>query len=114
MGEMFIMSVKWTKKPDPYITFWGPDDSGYLWPIEEAGRYTEDHVRINMGYYHDGSRTLAVPVAAVLKHAVAADPEWMDRRTNLTAVPRSKLRVLMAAALAWAPNYPHPTAQAEG
>ena len=36
------------------LCFWRPNDAGYTNDFQQAGRYTEEQVRANMSYYHNG------------------------------------------------------------
>lgn len=46
--KQYIISLKRTKKEEPYITLWRPNDRGYCWFKDLAGVYTE----IEEGYHH--------------------------------------------------------------
>ncbi|MFZ6813592.1 hypothetical protein ACO0K3_03925 [Undibacterium sp. Rencai35W] len=50
----YIVSVKHTSRLDKYITLWRPDDKGYCYRTEVAGKYTESQVAAHQGYYHTG------------------------------------------------------------
>jgi hypothetical protein len=65
MKEFYIISLKWTKRGDMYITFWRPDDSGYAYPLSWSGKYSESRVMANPGYYNNGHSTIAVPCLVV-------------------------------------------------
>jgi hypothetical protein len=65
MTEFYIVSLKWTKRDNKYITFWRDDDSGYSYPLSWSGRYPEARVMSNLGYYNNGDSTIAVPCSVV-------------------------------------------------
>jgi hypothetical protein len=41
--KYYIVSVKHTKKSEPYITLWRQNDAGYCWFKDMAGTYDEIH-----------------------------------------------------------------------
>lgn len=90
-----IVSVKWTTKPDPCVTFWRSNDAGYCWRFEEAGIYDESRVLGNLSYYNNGDGALAVPY----EKAAAFVTELSDNGRPFQGVPRSKLRSLKNRAL---------------
>ncbi len=57
----YILSLKWTREVP---TWWGPNDGGYVWALEDAGRYSRQQVEANQSYYNDGIDTMAIPVEA--------------------------------------------------
>ena len=59
----YILSLKWTRGDQ--VTWWGPDNIGYVRNLEQAGVYTEDQVRARPDYYDNRDSTVAVPVEAV-------------------------------------------------
>ena len=65
MTELIVISVKHTKRRHKAITLWRPDDRGYCWTLERAGRYEEQRVLEHLGYYNSGSSDIAVPLALV-------------------------------------------------
>ena len=69
--DYFIVSLKWTRKGDPYITFWRADNAGYVWPLSRAGRYTKAAVEAEPDYHNNGIDTFAVPVDAAIAMGVA-------------------------------------------
>jgi hypothetical protein len=65
MREFYILSLKWTRTKDNLLTWWGPNDSGYVFRLECAGRYSAEQVEANRTYYDSGEHTLAIPCEAV-------------------------------------------------
>lgn len=61
MTEFYVVSLKHTKRSEPYITLWRENDRGYTLYPECAGKYSEEQIRDRLGYYDDGDRTMAVP-----------------------------------------------------
>lgn len=53
--EYYLVSLKWTKINEPYITFWGTNNSGYRYFKNEIGIYNA----IKKGY-HDSDNTYPV------------------------------------------------------
>ena len=78
MSEFYIVSVKWSRRTDKYITFWRPDDKGYAYPLSWSGKYSADNVMAHLGYYNNGDDTIAVPVEIVDPLSVAPEPGWID------------------------------------
>jgi len=58
--EYIVISVKHTKRTDPYITLWNPEDEGYCFRIEAAGRYDQGRILANISYYNSGCDSVAV------------------------------------------------------
>ena len=58
-----VLSLKWSR--GGILTWWGPDDNGYVTDIDDAGRYTRVQVEKKENYYNDGRDTRAVPVTDV-------------------------------------------------
>jgi len=67
MIDYFILSLKWTR--GDYCVWWGPENSGYVGSLSDAGRYTEAQIAAEPNYYNDGKDTLAVPCEEALKVA---------------------------------------------
>lgn len=76
--EYFIVSVKWTERKNPYITLWGPNDSGYRARVGTSGRYAKSEVMKNLSYYNNSYHTLAVPCDLLEGFAVDITPGWID------------------------------------
>ncbi len=70
MSGFYILSVKWTKRSDGLITWWGPNDNGYRYRLEESGVYTQEQIDAMPHYYHNGTDTIAAPVDVVAALAV--------------------------------------------
>ena len=58
--EYYIISLKWSVRSD-HIVFWGPNNDGYTIDLDLAGKYTQEQIDNNRGFYDDGKATLAVP-----------------------------------------------------
>ncbi|MCP1651552.1 DUF4406 domain-containing protein [Pseudomonas nitroreducens] len=65
MNEFIVISVKHTKRRHKAITLWRPDDRGYCWTLERAGRYAEARVLEHLSYYNSGCTNIAVPLTLV-------------------------------------------------
>lgn len=70
MADYYILSLRWTRTGEECVTWWGPNNSGYVISLENAGRYSEDLVRSMPGYYDNRETTLAVPCEVAEKHAL--------------------------------------------
>lgn len=64
MDEFFVFSLKWSD--GMMATWWKPNDSGYTYDLDKAGRYSREAVENKANYYNDGETTLAIPVDKVL------------------------------------------------
>jgi hypothetical protein len=78
VSYFYIVSLKHSHKRHRYITFWRPDDKGYCWALEWAGRYERDNVMAHLGYYNDGCGNIAVPCDVVDVLTVAPTPGDID------------------------------------
>jgi hypothetical protein len=68
MSDYYILSLKWTRSGEECVTWWGPDNSGYVESIDKAGRYSEARVRANPSYYDNRTSTLAIPCEVAEKY----------------------------------------------
>lgn len=85
--EYYIVSLKYPSHP---MTFWGPNNNGYTWWLEHAGRYTHSQVMGELSYYNDGVNTMAVPCEVIdeQKRTVVPDHAIHEfRRRRLQAEP---------------------------
>lgn len=76
--EYFILSVGHTQRNNPYIILWAENDAGYRGRIETAGRYTESHVKSQLGYYNDGCNSVAVPCDVAERLSFPVRPGFFD------------------------------------
>lgn len=102
----YILSLKWTRKREPYVSFWRPNNAGYCWPLEWAGVYTSEQIADAPRYYNDGENTLAVPVGVVegltvIDHKGKADPvsRLTGQRGRCVPFTAKNMGILRAAAL---------------
>jgi hypothetical protein len=65
MPDFIVISLKHTFRRHKAITLWRPDDRGYCWLLERAGRYPESRVMEHLGYYNSGNDDIAVPLELV-------------------------------------------------
>lgn len=70
MSEHYILSLKWTRTNEECVTWWGPDNSGYVISLANAGRYSEERVRSAPDYYDNREHTLAVRCEVADRHAL--------------------------------------------
>jgi hypothetical protein len=68
--DCFVLSLTHTLREHRYITLWRPENCGYTWALSDAGRYPQDHVLGQLGYYNSGE-SIAVP-CSVLEHLAVA------------------------------------------
>ena len=55
-----LLSLKKTSADDEYIYFWGHDNRGYTFNLNDAGYYADDVIRADLEHYNNGD-TIAVP-----------------------------------------------------
>jgi hypothetical protein len=84
----YVVSVHHTKRDDPYLLLWNPDDKGYCHRIEIAGRYPQSHIAAHLDYYHNGDRSIAVKCEVIDAMAVQSAPGYLD--TPGFVAPNSK------------------------
>jgi hypothetical protein len=53
----YILSLKHTKIDDAFMTLWRPDNSGYCWGLEAAGKYEKP-----VHDYHDNETNQPIPI----------------------------------------------------
>ncbi|MBX9497790.1 hypothetical protein J8Z86_17090 [Yersinia enterocolitica] len=59
--EYFVISLNHNQRSDSYVILWAENDSGYRGRIESAGRYSEEKILSNLGYYNCGCSAIAIP-----------------------------------------------------
>lgn len=69
----YLISLKHTAKNDDFITFWRPNDRGYTYYQEAAGKYTE----IEEGY-HQSENTIPIEVSKI-EHLFVDSPSNYDK-----------------------------------
>jgi hypothetical protein len=73
-----IISVKHTKKDDPYILLWNPENKGYCYRQKVAGRYSEAELNEHPNYYNNGHSTLAVDETVLSELWEQSELGWLD------------------------------------
>ena len=56
----YILSLKHSPGYKGKALWWGPDNSGYVEDLEQAGLYTREQIEEKRDYYDDGYTTLPV------------------------------------------------------
>lgn len=84
-AEFYILSLKWTRTNEECVTWWGPDNRGYVLSLDQAGRYSAERVAAAPGYYDNKESTLAVPCEIADKHAIrVVHSDALDRVVSET------------------------------
>ena len=73
--EYYIFSFKHTNKKDKYFTLWRPNNKGYCYPLQAAGRYTE---LINGYHCNDYGENIAVPLNEIPSRFIELDQEGRE------------------------------------
>lgn len=81
MSEFIVISIKHTQRQHKAITLWRPDDRGYCWTLDRAGRYAEAQVMEHLGYYNTGHDDIAVPLELVGQ--LACDVEYDTKESGI-------------------------------
>jgi hypothetical protein len=77
----YVLSLKWSRNKD-HLVWWCPNDSGYTYQLERAGKYTAAQIAAHPASYDNGDETLAVPVEAADAMAVRVvhGDRWRELR----------------------------------
>lgn len=102
----YIASLRHTRKADDFITFWRADNAGYAWPLQWAGQYNRASVEAEMDYYHNGDRSIAVPVGVVSSLAVPPASGKVDGDTGPVVMNTAENWKALIAAMICAPAIP--------
>jgi hypothetical protein len=95
----YIVSLKHTKRTDPFVTLWREDCAGYAWPLPWAGAYTAADIQVHV--ISDDSN-IAVPKRLVEELSSVSRPGQIESE-DIYPVIRNTARniaILKAAALA--------------
>ena len=104
MRQYIVISLKHTHRRHKAITLWRPDDKGYCWPLERAGRYAESGVLEHLGYYNSGCSNIAVPYELVKRLAV--DTEYDTKEFGICLPNNAKTWKQLLASVIRKPDYP--------
>lgn len=69
MSEYYILSLSWSRSGEECLTWWGPNNSGYVIGLDNAGRYSEELVSGARAYYDNRETTLAIPCEIADRYA---------------------------------------------
>jgi len=70
----YVISVNHTRREDRYVLLWRPDDKGYTFRTSTAGRYPQERILTNLGYYNTGCAAIAVPADVIDPLTVMTTP----------------------------------------
>lgn len=104
--QFFVVDVRhgWTNQArHPFATFWGPDNCGYVYSLDRAGRYTREALDPGYHYKHVYGSLRALeryPVPCALVESVAVSvPEHLRERWRDVSGPviinEGRLRTLL-------------------
>jgi DNA-directed RNA polymerase subunit RPC12/RpoP len=98
-GAYLILSLKWSDGLDK-LNWWGPNNSGYAYDIDKAGRYTAEQVTAKPHYYDNDDTTRAVPIDDVyggkcgtVQRIVAASFRYPRERYDCHTCGREVVRI---------------------
>lgn len=95
--DCYIVNLSHTQRSHRYLTIWRPDNRGYCWPLNWAGRYPLETVKEHLGYYNDGLNNVAVPCEVLERIAVAPTPGHIDNDAGpVVANTRANWRLILA------------------
>lgn len=97
--EYLLWSPKHTHSSHCFMTFWGPNNAGYVFRMDWAGRYAEADVAAAPSYYDSGYGAVAVPAEFVLARAVPSMEESGEALRVLNT-PAMRQKIIRAAARA--------------
>lgn len=107
--EVFIVSVKHTRRFHRYVTLWRPDCRGYCWPLPWAGQYSTEQVDREPDYLNNGEHTLAVRAEVIRALAEDPRPGDVDGDTGpVVANTRKNWNAIIAGAIAPPQRKPKP------
>lgn len=95
MNKYYIVSIKHTHKADQYISLWRPDNAGYCYSLEWAGKYDEALIREKPDYYNNLEDSFPVPIAVAQSIAIPPEhgnitgPVIQNNRENWRRLKRS-------------------------
>ena len=110
MQEYIVISVNHTQRRDKYITLWRPNNSGYCYRIEVAGKYTEEEINDNLKYYNSGCNTVAVKKELIESLAVPVEKGFIDNgglvvKNNATNWKKIKTAIIAEPQYTLNPEY---------
>lgn len=83
-----VISYKWTS--GEFLTFWGPNDSGYTEDFNRAGRYTEEQIRKNFKYYNNyyendliGRAVKVSEIKERFKMTTKVRQDWVQKKKHM-------------------------------
>lgn len=89
------MSLTHTKHGDASVTWWAPDDAGYVQDLRKAGRYAAETIQDRRWYYDNRRTTVALPCDAVdvlIRHVLPADAVAQILSARLGRIVRVEAR----------------------
>lgn len=78
----YIISLKHTMRHSPFLTLWRPNNSGYCYALESAGKYDQPE----KGYHDSESNT---PIDIEKANKLSIECGWDNR--EIVAIPNVKI-----------------------
>jgi hypothetical protein len=110
IAKYFIVSIKHTKKNDPYITLWNPSDAGYCHRVEVAGKYSYSDVMERINYYNNGVSTLAVPCDVINKLTEMSEDGYLDTAGHVIINSKANWKTILNNTITEPASIPTPRA----
>lgn len=73
MSQYYILSLKWTRGNQ--LTWWGPDNNGYVTNLAQAGKYSYETVVERRSYYDNHDTSIAIPCERADAAAIQVVPD---------------------------------------
>lgn len=70
MSQFYILSLRWTRSGEECLTWWGPNQSGYVLSLDNAGRYSAEGIAGARHRLDNRETTVAIPCEVADRHSI--------------------------------------------